>query len=55
MVTSTIPCGPDPRRHIDAIHQFQDAGVDELYVAPIGPHYRDMISLYAKDVIPALT
>ena len=53
-VSSTIPCGPDPRRHLDAMRTFVDAGVDELYVAPIGPHYRDMINLYAREIIPNL-
>lgn len=54
-VTSTIPCGPDPARHIEAMRQYQDAGADEIYVAPIGPHYRQMINLYTREVIPALT
>jgi G6PDH family F420-dependent oxidoreductase len=54
-VTSVIPCGPDPQRHIEAMRQFQESGVDELYVAPIGPHYPEMIDLYAREVIPALT
>jgi G6PDH family F420-dependent oxidoreductase len=54
LVGSKIPCGPDPQRHIDAIAKYRDAGVDELYVAPIGPHYREMIELYANEVMPAL-
>jgi G6PDH family F420-dependent oxidoreductase len=53
-VTATIPCGPDPQRHIQAMRQYLDVGADELYVAPIGPHYRDMIDLYAREVFPAL-
>ena len=36
-VSSTIPCGPDPQRHLEAMRTFAEAGVDELYVAPIGP------------------
>lgn len=54
-VSSTIPCGPDPQRHLEAMSKFRDAGVDELYISPIGPHYRQMIELYAKEVIPNLT
>lgn len=54
-VTSIIPCGPDPDRHIEAMRQYQDVGADEIYVAPIGPHYREMIKLYAREVIPAIT
>lgn len=53
-VSSTIPCGPDPQRHLDAIAQYRDAGVDELYVAPIGPHYREIIELYAKEIMPLM-
>jgi G6PDH family F420-dependent oxidoreductase len=53
-VTSTIPCGPDPDRHIQAMRQYVDAGADEVYVAPIGPYYREMINMYAREVIPAL-
>jgi G6PDH family F420-dependent oxidoreductase len=54
-VSATIPCGPDPETHIDAMRRYRDAGVDELFVAPVGPHYREMISLYEREVIPALT
>ncbi len=54
-VTSTIPCGPDPQAHIAALRSYADAGVDELFVAPIGPYYREMINLYAREVIPALS
>jgi G6PDH family F420-dependent oxidoreductase len=54
-ISSTIPCGPDPQAHIGALRRYQEAGVDELFVAPIGPHFREMISLYERDVIPALT
>jgi G6PDH family F420-dependent oxidoreductase len=53
-VSRTIPCGPDPQRHLDAMRQYADAGVDELYVAPIGPNYRDMIKMYANDITPNL-
>ncbi len=54
-ISSTIPCGPDPQAHIDAMRRYQEAGTDELFVAPVGPHYQEMISLYERDVIPALT
>lgn len=54
-VSATIPCGPDPQTHIDVVRQYEEAGVDELFVAPVGPNYREMIDLYARDVIPALS
>lgn len=54
-ISATIPCGPDPQTHIDVLRRYEEAGVDELFVAPVGPNYREMIDLYARDVIPALS
>ncbi len=53
-VSATIPCGPDPETHISAMRRYKDAGVDERFVAPVGPHYREMITMYEREVIPAL-
>lgn len=52
MTAGSLPCGPDPGPHAEAVHTYRQAGVDELYVAPIGPHYRDMIELYRRDILP---
>ena len=54
-VSSSIPCGPDPQPHVAAMRRYQEAGVDELFVAPVGPRYREMISMYEREVIPALS
>jgi hypothetical protein len=37
------------------IEQFEKAGYDEVYVANIGPHYRELCELYAKQVLPQLS
>ncbi|MGV9679349.1 TIGR03557 family F420-dependent LLM class oxidoreductase [Nocardia sp. NPDC003482] len=44
--------GSDPRRHIQQIRQFVDAGVDEVYVQQIGPDMDGFFDSYAKDVLP---
>lgn len=31
-----------------------DAGFDEVYVANMGPHFREMIEAYGRDVLPTL-
>jgi hypothetical protein len=36
MLAEAIPCGPDLERHAEAIQEYADAGVDELYVHQIG-------------------
>jgi G6PDH family F420-dependent oxidoreductase len=51
---SSVPAGPDPQVHIDAVRQYIDLGYDEVYVANMGPHYRDMIAMFGKDVLPEL-
>ena len=54
MVRDKIPCGPDPAVHLRAMRAYASAGFDALYVAPIGPHYREMIDMYAREIMPAL-
>jgi G6PDH family F420-dependent oxidoreductase len=48
-------CGPDPERQLAMIEQFEKAGYDEVYVANVGPHYRELCELYAKRVLPQLS
>jgi G6PDH family F420-dependent oxidoreductase len=52
MIGEALACGPDPQTQLDSIEQYRAAGFDELYVAPIGPHYRELIDLYAKEILP---
>ena len=49
---SSVVAGPDPQPHLEQIRKYADAGYDELYVANMGPHYRDMITFYAEQVLP---
>ncbi len=51
---SSVSAGPDPQVHIDAVREYIDLGYDEVYVANMGPHYRDMIALFGKEVLPEL-
>lgn len=51
---STVVCGNDVDRHLEGLQPVLDAGFEELYVANMGPHYRDMITAYGAEVLPAL-
>jgi G6PDH family F420-dependent oxidoreductase len=53
MLTESYALGPDPERHLAMIEQYEKAGYDEVYVANIGPHYRQFFELYARHVLPA--
>ena len=50
----SVVAGPDPQAHLDQVEFYRLAGYDELYVANMGPHYRDMIDFYGKEVLPAV-
>jgi G6PDH family F420-dependent oxidoreductase len=54
MTGESVVCGREPKEHIEAFGPYLEAGFDEIYVANMGPHYAQMITLYEDDVIPAL-
>jgi G6PDH family F420-dependent oxidoreductase len=47
-----MPYGPDPQPYFDAVEEYRKAGYDSLHVAAVGPHYRELIDLYAREIIP---
>jgi len=51
MVADVVPCGPDLDRHIEAIQEYADAGVDELYIQQIGGG-QEFFDVYAREVLP---
>lgn len=54
MTRESLVCGPDVDRHAAAFVPYLDAGFDEIYVAAIGPHYREMIRAFGAEVLPAV-
>jgi G6PDH family F420-dependent oxidoreductase len=52
MIREAVPCGPDLDRHIAALQEFADAGVDELYVQQIGDGQREFFDVFAREVLP---
>jgi G6PDH family F420-dependent oxidoreductase len=53
-IAESIPCGPDPERHVEAVRPFLEAGFDEVYVAQIGPDQQGFLEFYAREVLPRL-
>jgi hypothetical protein len=53
MIRSKVPCGPDPRRHLDALGEYVSAGYDEVYVQQIGPDQDAFFRGWAEHVLPA--
>jgi G6PDH family F420-dependent oxidoreductase len=52
MIADSVPCGPDIDRHVEALQEFADAGVDELFVQQIGPDQDVFFDEWAGAVLP---
>ena len=53
-LSRSVVAGPDVDRHVEQLRSYVDAGYDEVYVANMGPHYREMIRAYGTDVLPRM-
>ncbi|HEX3929363.1 MAG TPA: TIGR03557 family F420-dependent LLM class oxidoreductase [Nocardioides sp.] len=49
----SVVAGPDPERHLAQIAAYREAGYDALYIANMGPGYREMIDFYGEQILPA--
>jgi hypothetical protein len=52
MIGESVPCGPDLDRHVKALQEYADAGVDELFVQQIGPDQGVFFDEWASAVLP---
>jgi G6PDH family F420-dependent oxidoreductase len=48
----SVVCGNDAQEHRDAFTPYAEAGFDEVFVANMGPHWREMIEFYGEHVLP---
>jgi coenzyme F420-dependent glucose-6-phosphate dehydrogenase len=53
MVAEKIPCGPDPKRILDEIGSFVDAGYDHVYLHQVGPEQEGFIRFCEREILPA--
>jgi len=52
MIADTVPCGPDPQRHLQSLQEYAEAGFDEVYVSQIGPEQDAFFRAWAEQVLP---
>ncbi len=53
-LAESIPCGPDPERHVQQIRAYLDAGYDEVYIGQIGPDQEGFFRFWSQEVAPKL-
>jgi G6PDH family F420-dependent oxidoreductase len=46
------PVGPDLEQHVEALKEYEQAGVDELFVQQIGPEQDAFFTTWAREVLP---
>jgi G6PDH family F420-dependent oxidoreductase len=46
------PCGPDLDEHVKSLKQYEEAGVDELFVQQIGPDQDLFFERWAPEILP---
>jgi coenzyme F420-dependent glucose-6-phosphate dehydrogenase len=49
-----MPIGPDPEPYVEAIQEYVDAGVEDVYLHQIGPDQAGFFRFFRKDLAPAL-
>jgi G6PDH family F420-dependent oxidoreductase len=54
MVAEVMPCGPDLDEHREVFRQYEEAGVDELYVQQVGGGHDEFFAAYARELLPEL-
>jgi G6PDH family F420-dependent oxidoreductase len=52
--SASVVAGDDPEQHLEQVREYLDAGYDALYVANMGPHYREMIDFYGQHILPVV-
>jgi coenzyme F420-dependent glucose-6-phosphate dehydrogenase len=54
-IAETIPCGPDPEKHLKAIREYIDAGYDHIAVHQIGPKQKEFMEFYERQIFPKIS
>jgi G6PDH family F420-dependent oxidoreductase len=53
-IAKSVVCGPDTKKHLNAIREFADAGFDHVFVHQIGPDQKAFADFYRAEVLPEI-
>jgi G6PDH family F420-dependent oxidoreductase len=51
-VAEVVPCGPDVERFVEAIGQYEQAGLDHVYIHQIGPDQEGFVRFCERELLP---
>lgn len=53
-IASTVICGPDPKKHLEAIREYAEAGFDHVFVHQVGSDQKGFMDFYRREILPNL-
>ncbi len=53
-VAKLIVCGPDPKKHLQEIQKYIDAGFDHIAIHQVGNDQEGFFKFYAENILPKL-
>jgi G6PDH family F420-dependent oxidoreductase len=53
-LAQSIPCGPDPKKHLHAIRKYMEAGYNRICMHQIGPSQEPFMNFYAREIFPEI-
>jgi coenzyme F420-dependent glucose-6-phosphate dehydrogenase len=53
-IAESIICGPDPKKHLDAIREYVEAGYDHVCVHQVGKDQKGFFEFYEQEILPEL-
>jgi G6PDH family F420-dependent oxidoreductase len=53
-IGESMVCGPDPKDHVEALHEYADAGYEHVCVHQVGPDQEGFMQFYKREVFPRL-
>lgn len=51
-IAQSIICGNDPKRHLEEIEKYRQAGYDHVYVHQVGPDQEGFFRFYEQHILP---
>jgi coenzyme F420-dependent glucose-6-phosphate dehydrogenase len=52
MVAEEVVCGPDRKKHLQAVQEMIEAGYDHVYLHQVGPNQEGFFDFYQREILP---
>ncbi|HJU12295.1 MAG TPA: hypothetical protein VJ728_15535, partial [Candidatus Binataceae bacterium] len=53
-IANSVICGPDPKKHLDGIREYAEAGFDHVFVHQIGHEQKGFVDFYRSEIFPEI-